>query len=155
MAWKGFSSKLVALKVGVSQDWNVLFAGTSVHLSAQHFYRLGQWRGKSQTELAPSWCCWSLLHRAILCSQAVTVLLLYAILNERLSLLQHVFEYPLEVVVCSQALFGCYMAGATSNCCHLSTHFMDTIQPCTSLQCHFIQSHVHRVHVCLAVTCHW
>ena len=29
-----------------------------------------------------------------------------------------------------------------------------TIQPCTSLQCHFIQSNVHRVHVCLAVMCH-
>ena len=26
------------------------------------------------------------------------------------------------------------------------------IQPCTSLQCHFIQSYIHRVHVCLAVT---
>ena len=29
-----------------------------------------------------------------------------------------------------------------------------TIQPCTSLQCHFIQSHIGRVYVCLAVTCH-
>ena len=30
-----------------------------------------------------------------------------------------------------------------------------TIQPCTSSQCHFIQSRVHRVHVCLVVTsCH-
>ena len=29
-----------------------------------------------------------------------------------------------------------------------------TIQPCTSLLCHFIQSHIHRMHVCLAVTCH-
>ena len=31
---------------------------------------------------------------------------------------------------------------------------MDTIQPCTSLHSHFIQSHISRVHVCLAVTCH-
>ena len=31
---------------------------------------------------------------------------------------------------------------------------MCTIQPCTSLQCHFIQSHIGRVYVCLAVTCH-
>ena len=29
-----------------------------------------------------------------------------------------------------------------------------TIQPCTRLQCHFIQSHIGRVYVCLAVTCH-
>ena len=147
-AWhvKGFSSELVALKADASQAWNILFAGMSVHLSAKKFYRLGQWRGKSQTELAPSCCCRSLLHRAILCSQAVTVLGA-PILNEWLSLLQHVSEYPLEVVVYSQALFGCYMAGAMSNCCHFSTHSVHTIQPCTSLQWHFMQSYIHRVHV--------
>ena len=27
-------------------------------------------------------------------------------------------------------------------------------RPCTSLQCHFMQNHIHRAHVCLAVTCH-
>jgi len=32
------------------------------------------------------------------------------------------------------ALFGCYMAGATWNCCHLGTCSVYTIQPCTSLQ---------------------
>ena len=47
-----------------------------------------------------------------------------------------------------------YMAGATWNCCHLSASSMDTIQPCTSLQCHFIWSHVYRMHVCFAITCH-
>ena len=53
------------------------------------------------------------------------------------------------------ALFGCYMACATWNCCHLGASFANTIQPCTSLQCHFIRSHIRRVHVCnLAVTCH-
>ena len=52
------------------------------------------------------------------------------------------------------ALFGCYMAGITWNCCHLSTTSVYTIQPCTSLQCHFIQSHIHKMHVYLAVTCH-
>ena len=31
---------------------------------------------------------------------------------------------------------------------------MYTIQPCTSLQCHFLRSHTRRVHVCLAVTRH-
>ena len=28
------------------------------------------------------------------------------------------------------------------------------LPPCTSLQCHFMQSHILRVHVCSAVTCH-
>ena len=51
-------------------------------------------------------------------------------------------------------LFGCYMAGAMWNCCHLSTSSVYTIQPCPSLQCHFIWSHIHRMHVCIAVTCH-
>ena len=46
------------------------------------------------------------------------------------------------------------MAGATSNCCRLSTRSVYTIQPCTSLQCHLIQSHIYMVHLCLAVTCH-
>ena len=36
------------------------------------------------------------------------------------------------------ALSGCYMAGATWKYCHLDTCFV-TIQPCTSLQCPFIQ----------------
>ena len=39
------------------------------------------------------------------------------------------------------------------SCCHLSAHSVCTIQPCTSLQ-HFMHSHIWRVHVCLAVTCH-
>ena len=52
------------------------------------------------------------------------------------------------------ALFGCCMAGATWNCCRFGTSSVYTIQPCTSLLCDFIQSHLGRVHVCLAVTCH-
>ena len=51
-------------------------------------------------------------------------------------------------------IFGCYMAGAMWNCFHLSVCFVYTIQTCTSLQYHFIHSHIRRVHVCLAVTCH-
>ena len=39
-------------------------------------------------------------------------------------------------------------------CCRFGTSSMYTIQPCTRLQCHFIQSHIGRVYVCLAVTCH-
>ena len=35
-------------------------------------------------------------------------------------------------------------------------HVMCTwyLKPCTSLQCHFMQSQIHRVHMCLAVTGH-
>ena len=38
-------------------------------------------------------------------------------------------------------------------CCRFSASSVYTIQPCTRLQCHFIQSHKGRVYVCLAVTC--
>ena len=39
-------------------------------------------------------------------------------------------------------------------CCRLGASSVYTIQPCTSLQCLFIQSHIGRLYVCLAVTCH-
>ena len=41
------------------------------------------------------------------------------------------------------------MAGATWNCWHLGASLVYTIQPC-----HFMQSQLHKVCVCLAVTCH-
>ena len=37
------------------------------------------------------------------------------------------------------ALFSCYMVGAMWNCCRLATSSVHTTQPCTSLQCHYIQ----------------
>ena len=37
------------------------------------------------------------------------------------------------------AIFGCYTAGATWNCCRLGASSVYTIQPCTSSQWHFIQ----------------
>ena len=51
-------------------------------------------------------------------------------------------------------LFGCYMAGATWKCCLLGASFVYSIQPCTSLQCHFIRRHIRKLHVCLVVTSH-
>ena len=51
------------------------------------------------------------------------------------------------------ALFGCYMAGATWNRCCIGALSVHTIQPCTSLQYHFTQSHIRRVYARLAVTC--
>ena len=46
------------------------------------------------------------------------------------------------------ALFGC------CKCCRFGAGSVYTIEPCTRLQCHFIQSHIGRVYVCLGVTCH-
>ena len=51
-------------------------------------------------------------------------------------------------------LFCCYMAFATWNCCSLDACSVYTMQPCTSLQCHFIRSHIRKMHVCLTVTFH-
>ena len=44
------------------------------------------------------------------------------------------------------------MAGATWNCCRLGASSVYIIQPYTSLQCNFVQSHIRRAYVCLAVT---
>ena len=66
------------------------------------------------------------------------------------SFAQHVW-ISTEVVT---ALFGCYMAGASWNCYHLGAISLYTIQPCTSLRCHLLWSHMRMMHVYLAVTCH-
>ena len=55
--------------------------------------------------------------------------------------------------VLTAALSGCCTAGTIWNCCRLCESSVRNIQPCTSSQCHFIQSHIGRVQVCLAVTC--
>ena len=65
--------------------------------------------------------------------------------------LHSAFWISIEVVT---ALFICYMAGATWNFCRLGASSMYTMQPCISLQCHFIRSHICKVYVYLAVTCH-
>ena len=39
-------------------------------------------------------------------------------------------------------------------CCRFGASSVYTIQACTRLQRHFIQSHIGRVYACLAVTCH-
>ena len=54
------------------------------------------------------------------------------------------FKYSLKW--CTDSAIWCpfynTMAGATWNCCHLSTSSVRTIQPCTSFQCYFIQNHM-------------
>ena len=56
------------------------------------------------------------------------------------------FDYPPRWYTYSAG-----MAGATWNCSRLSTSPVYTIQP---IPCHFMQSHIRKVYVCLAVTCH-
>ena len=51
-------------------------------------------------------------------------------------------------------LCRCCMAGVTWNAAVCTASLVYTIQPCTRSQCHFNQSHIGRVYVCLAVTCH-
>ena len=58
--------------------------------------------------------------------------------------ISHVFEYPPKWYTYSAG-----MAGATWNCCCLCASSVYNHAPC-----HFIQSHIHKVYACLAVTCH-
>ena len=52
-------------------------------------------------------------------------------------------------------LSGCYMAGATYKCCRLGARSVyTTIQPCTTLQCQFMWSHICRGGRGVAVTHH-
>ena len=83
---------------------------------------------------------------SLLLSSLITFVLRYSLLSSRLTSL-------MLCVILKQPYF------VVAPLCHMkllsSQHkFCCTIQPCTSLQCHFIQSHIGRVHVYLAVTCH-
>ena len=61
------------------------------------------------------------------------------------------FQMSTEVVT---VLFSCWHAWCHVKLLCLSACSVYTIQPCTSLWCHFVQSHIGRVHAYLAVTCH-
>ena len=65
-----------------------------------------------------------------------------------------VLLYRLFLISTYVVYLWCCIAGATWNCCRQGAISVYTIQPCTSLQCHFNQSHIGRVYVCLVVTCH-
>ena len=120
-----------------------------------HFcHTLRQW-----AELSLSWqhtkihhvksCCWSFFmsHYSPLSSWLAD---LHVILNEWLAFHSSFLNIHWSGVL--TVLLGCYMAGAMWNCCllgmfcvyHTTMHHVN----------HFMQSHVRRVHVCLAVTCH-
>ena len=63
--------------------------------------------------------------------------------NRAVLFLQRVFENPPK-----WSTYSAGMAGATGNCCRLGESSVYTIQPCT------MQSHIRKVHACLAVTCY-
>ena len=64
--------------------------------------------------------------------------------------LHSVFWVSAKVVA---ALFSCYVAGATWNCCRLGARSVYTIQP-TPVCSVTIRGHIRRMYACLAVTCH-
>ena len=65
---KGFSSKCIALKVDAIGLENILFVGGSVHLSAQKFYRLGQWWGLRKWSLM--WCTDQYISNFVFCTDS-------------------------------------------------------------------------------------
>ena len=96
------------------------------------------------------------LHKAILCFRADPLSRFgrVRLWMSDCSVTQRVFEYAQKWCICR--MFGCYMAGAMWNRLLPSgrTFCTYTIRPCTSLQCHFIRSRIHRAHLCSAITCH-
>ena len=69
------------------------------------------------------------------------------VLHERLAFYSAFFEYSPK-----WCTYSADMAGATWNCCRQSRRVLCT--PYDHAQCHFMQSHIRKVHACLAVTCH-
>ena len=133
---KGLTCKLHACGEASTICCFMIIIQTGVtHFTEQHTYRYFIY-----------YYYWLVLYSAILCSQADSL---------------HFCPCDSEWVTVSfyshgvlTVLFGCCMMHYEPACCSLGANSLYTIQPCTSLQCHFIQSHIDRVHVCLAVTCH-
>ena len=93
--------------------------------------------------------------RYSLLSSRLTALLSHVILNERLSSFMALFSTSIKVVYLQRYLVVTWLvpSEAAAALAHvLCIHHR--LPPCTSLQCHFMQSHILRVHVCSAVTCH-
>ena len=59
-----------------------------------------------------------------------------------------------KVVYLQHYLVVTRLVSATWNCCHIDTHSVDTIQPCTSLVSLHVKPHVGRLHVYLPVIHH-
>ena len=92
---------------------------------------------------------WRLLQLKVRTVIIVLYTVLFSLSYRLTSFMSHVilvncFKYPPK-----WCTYGCYMAGATWNCCRLGARSLYTIQPCTSLQCHFIRSHIRKVCMCV------
>ena len=77
----------------------------------------------------------------------------HVILNERLyPFTVHIFNIHGSGVLTGSALL-LFHGWCHVKCCRLGGKFCVHHSTIPSLQCHFIQSHIGRVYVCLAVTC--
>ena len=83
-------------------------------------------------------CCCSLLYSAILHSQA-------DLLHSHVIMHEWIAFYSVFLTIHWSGVLTLTVAGATWNCCHLGTF---------CAPCHFMQSHVRKVHAYLAVTGH-
>ena len=100
-----------------------------------------QFLGRWQSHGVKSCCSWSLLYNTTLRSQADS-LHSHAILHEWLTFYSVFLNIQLK-----WCTYSTDMAGASWNCCCLGAfHVHHTT-------CHFMQSHICKVHLCLAVTC--
>ena len=88
-----------------------------------------------------SCCSWSLLYNTTLRSQADS-LRSHAILHEWLTFYSVFLNIQLK-----WCTYSTDMAGASWNCCCLGAFRVH------HTTCHFMQSHICKVHLCLAVTC--
>ena len=94
-------------------------------------------------------CCWSLLYIAILRSPADSLRLRVILNSDPLSIVR--FLIPTEVVYLQRCLIVTWLMPRETAADSESSVY--TIQPCTMSR-HFMQSHIQRMHTCLAVTCH-
>ena len=90
-------------------------------------------------------CCWSLLYSTILCSWAGS-LHSHVILNEWLALYSAFLNIHWSGVLPAPAWLVSHETAA------LSAQVLRT--PYNHAPCHFMQSHIRKVHAYLAVTCH-
>ena len=95
--------------------------------------------------LWPCCCCWLLLYSAILHSWADSVHL-HVVLHEWIAFYSAFFWISTKAVYLQHWHGWCHMKLLPSQCV-LCT-------PYNHAPCHFMQSHIRKVHVCLAVTCH-
>ena len=117
----------------------------------QYFFTKCIWMFVEYLEVSTS--CLTMATAALFSASEHTHCTLVVCYSEWMTVALHsVFWASTEVVT---ALYSCYMTGAMWNCCRLGACSVYTIQPCTSLQCHFIQSHILRIQPCTSLQCHF